>query len=81
MAIVPSSNAMGSSTGVRCSRGSVVLWAVMWNPWSDSSVKQIKEVVSMLLQMLEEEQELNLDQNHGTGSQAVFDAVREDGIM
>lgn len=43
-------------------------------------MKQIKEVVSMLLQMLEEEQELNLDQNHGTGSQAVFDAVREDGI-
>lgn len=81
MAIVPSSNMMGSNTSVRDSCGSVMLRAVMWNSWSDSSVKQIKEVISVLLQMLEEERGLNLDQNHSTGSQAVFGAVGEDGIM
>lgn len=53
----------------------------MGNPWSESSVKQVKEVISVLLQMLEEKQELNLDLNHSTSSQAVFDAMREDGIM
>lgn len=31
--------------------------------------------------MLEEERGLNLDQNHSTGSQGVFGAVGEDGIM
>lgn len=81
MAVVPSSNMMGSNTSVRGFRGSVMLRAVMWNSWSDSSVKQIKEVISVLLQMLEEERGLNLDQNHSTGSQGVFGAVGEDGIM
>lgn len=79
MAIMPSSNILGSNIGVRCSCGFVVVWAVMQNPCCDSSMKQIKEVIWVLLQILEEEQELNLDLNHSTNH--IFDTIREDCIM
>lgn len=53
----------------------------MRNPCCDSSMKLIKELISVLLHLLEEQQELNLDLNHSPGSQTVFDTMREDGIM